>query len=180
MLNKIRMKKSSESGFTLVEAMVSIVIIGAVVASQASLLVLGTKAQTRLSTQRLASGILQSEIDNFQTSPWDDIMMQPVLVGGAPLELCQLGGKTLRSSAQIVKPQSVRREDGTAFAITRNVVWTSSGQQVTCTNLPNDRADTKTLTITITWTSEGVEKTRTGSIILSRSRVNAEQITGVG
>jgi prepilin-type N-terminal cleavage/methylation domain-containing protein len=166
-----------DSGFTLIEAMVAIVIIGAVVAAQASLLVIGAKAQTRLSAQRLASSILQSEIESLQTTPWDDLMLTPVATPGSPpLQLCPLGGNSLRSSAQIVRPQTIVREDDITFIVTRDIRWTNTNEPVTCDAIPNDRADTKTLVVTIAWTSEGLDKTRTGSLILSRYRTTPSEV----
>lgn len=174
MLNRKRLK---DDGFTLIEAMVAIVIIGTVVAAQASLLVIGAKAQTRLSAQRLASSILQAEMETLQTSPWDDLMMTPARnPGSPPIDLCPLGNNTLRSSAQIVRPQSIERQDGITFIIDRTVTWTNTEELVTCDLEPNDRADTKTLSITISWTAEGLDKQRTGSVILSRYRTNPSEV----
>ena len=173
----LKAKVTKDSGFTLIEAMVAIVIIGSVVAAQASLLVLGAKAQTRLSAQRLASSILQAEMETLQTSPWDDLMMTPTRTPtDPPIELCPLGNNTLRSSAQIVRPESVRREENITFVINREVVWTGSDEPVTCDLEPNDRADTKTLIVTISWSAEGLDKTRTGTVILSRYRTNPSEV----
>jgi len=178
MFKQVRKNKwLPDSGFTLIEAMVAIVIIGAVVAAQASLLVLGAKAQTRLSAQRLASSILQSEMETLQTSPWDDLMMTPARnPTDPPIALCPLGNNTLRSSAQIVRPQSIKRQDDITFVITRKVEWTGNGAEVACDVVPNDRADTKTLTVTIAWTAEGLDRTRTGTVILSRYRTNPSEV----
>jgi hypothetical protein len=158
--------------------MVAIVIIAAVVSSQASLLILGAQAQSRISTQRLASSILQSEMEGYQVVAWDDIMMETTAPGSPAL--CDLGGEGFRSSAQMVRGESTKRTDNVTFTITRNVVWTATQEPVACDVLPNDRGDTKTLTITVSWSArEGaavVERERTGSIILTRHRINQKEI----
>lgn len=172
---RVKREHAADAGFTLVEAMVAVVIIAGVVMAQASLLVLGAKAQTRLTAQRAASSVLQNEIENLQAAPWDDLMMTPATIvqNGGRIPLCNIGGNDLRSSAQIVRPSSVLREEGVTFLVTREVVWTSTDDTVTCDATPNDRADTKTITVSVTWNSEGQENTREGSVIVSRYRMNA-------
>lgn len=165
----------SDDGFTLIEVIVAVVIIAVVIIAQASLLVLGAQAQTRLSIQRAASGILQTEIETFQAAPWDDLMMAPDGSGPFPA-LCELGDSGLRSSAQIIRPEAVQREENVVFTITRNVTWTATGDAVTCDAEPNDRGETKTLTITISWTSDSTEQSRTAAVIISRHRTNQKEV----
>jgi len=157
----------SHEGFSLVEVVVAVAIIGALVAVMASLLAQAARSQNRLIEMRAANNMMQTEVAAMDSTPWDDLMLRPV--GAA--SICDLAGSNTRTSAQVVKPTDTLILDNVNFTVTRNIQWYTGGQQVLCTTTPNDRNDIKVVTITLTWypDSSGAA-TRTSTLYVSKNK----------
>jgi prepilin-type N-terminal cleavage/methylation domain-containing protein len=159
-----------EQGFSLAEVLVSVTMIGILVGVMASLMAQSAQLQNRLTALRVANNVMQSEVTAFESAPWDDLMMQPTGVTGQ-VPLCELQGRNLRTSSQIVRPTDTFDIDQTRITIERSIKWYTDGTDVTCSNAPNDRADLKVVTIKLTWyPNPSREETRETTLYISNAR----------
>jgi len=176
LINRIRNAYKLEEGFSLAEVLVAVTMIGILVGVMASLMAQSAQLQNRLTALRVANNVMQSEVTEFESSPWDDLMMQPTGVTGQ-IPLCELQGRNLRTSSQTIRPTDTFEVDETRINIERSVKWYTDGSEVTCSNTPNDRADLKVVTIKLTWyPTPSREETRETTLYISNAREPAKAI----
>lgn len=174
-LVKIRKYFKNDKGFTLTEMIVALGLLAVLMSSLASVLSFATKASMQNQSMRKAASIMQNEVDAISVANWDDIMLAPADTDSP--SLCPLGSSGLRASAQIVKPISVLDFEDQQYLIERDVRWLMSNAQIKCNVSPNDRADLKIVTLTVSWNMGGETYKRTATVVASRYRGFSKEIT---
>lgn len=164
---KLKLRRS-DSGFTLTETIIALGVLGVLMASLASVLSFATKANIQNGLTRDVAYILQNEVDAISVANWDDIMLAPT--DPAASSICRLGTNGLRASTQTVRPRDIVVKDTKEFLVQRDVRWATAGDKVSCAVSPNDRADLKVTTITITWLTNGELNARSATVVSSRYR----------
>lgn len=171
----LKTPQHTDKGFTLTEMIVALGLLAVLISSLASVLSFATKASVQNQVMRKAAAIMQNEVDAVSVANWDDIMLAPADTNSP--NLCTLGSAGLRASAQIIKPASVIEYEGQQYLVQRDVRWLMSNEQVKCTISPNDRADLKIVSFTITWNINGETLKRTATVVSSRYRGLNKEIT---
>jgi prepilin-type N-terminal cleavage/methylation domain-containing protein len=159
-----RMNRHDESGFTLVEMLVSVALITIVTAGFITFLISTSQTQRSMNLEKEAMRALAAQIDATNAIKWDNLMVTP---SGTPTS-CTLDAT--RISLQSVRPgPELTTFAGMSLSITRNVTWADTGAQVTCATGVSDRAALKRVTITVKWNDgKNTQLTRSASTLRSR------------
>lgn len=145
---------------TVITVMVTVILV-AVAALQG--------AQRTLDAQLLAQQVLSEQVAAVRATDFVDVMQADAAAAGPPA-LCDVGAAALRAGAPAIAPASVVLRQGREFTVTRSVVWDATGDAATCDAVPNDRADMKRTTITVSWEpEESATRTLSASVLSSRT-----------
>jgi prepilin-type N-terminal cleavage/methylation domain-containing protein len=163
MLKANRFRTPNQKGFTLVEVVAAVGILASVMIGFSTLLGSVGAAQQIIERERVATRALSNEVEKVQSIKWDDLM--PRVEGSTSCSL-----DNIRTSYPAITPgPEVLSEDRVNVTVTRTLKWHLSDTLITCDDTSKDRAEPKSVSITVTW-DNGRGKTMTLDTKVVRSR----------
>ena len=158
MLQRLRVTRDDEAGFTLVETMVALVVIAIVFAAMAGFLITSIKAQAANERRVRAAQVGNQAVEDLRALPWDvlgfyatDAGYEATYNGAETVTLATPADGVRDSRAPLPGPQTVA-SNGTTYTRTLHITWFDDpGDGLSAADDDSDTHDAKRVRASLSW-----------------------------